>query len=171
MRLLELFDQPAAVKVTAANDHQVIMQSNLSDDTVLKLVFSQIRHNRWKFAFTRHTINPGIMNRVRGAVGMDKKMSAGTYGKTDQGNQTEVFSTVVAALKQFYSQYDPLQLSFTADKGDAGMDTSRASLYATMVRRMFKRTEYDVQVDDAGGFDQFTITKKELRDAPQRTVQ
>lgn len=165
MLLLELFDDPAPFKVIAANDQQVVMQSTLSDKTVLKMTFSQVRHNRWKFAFTRHTVNPGVMNKLRGAVGMDPKVSAGTYGKTGQGNQAEVFSTVVAALKQFYAQYDPLQLSFTADKGNEGMDTSRASLYSTMVRRMFQRQQYDVKIDDAGGFDQFTITKKELRDA------
>lgn len=165
MLLLELFDDPAPFKVTVANDEQVVLQASLSDQTVLKMVFSQIRPERWKFAFTRHTVNPGIMNKVRGAVGMDKKMSAGTYGKTGQGNPAEVFSTVVAVLKQFYAQYDPLQLSFTADKGNEGMDTSRASLYSTMVRRLFPRQQYDIKIDDAGGFDQFTITKKELRDA------
>lgn len=165
MRLLELFDNPAQFKVVAANNDEVFMQSTLSDQTVLKMAFHQVRPNRWKFAFTRHTPKPGIMNRMRSAVGMEPKVSAGSYGKTGQGNQAEVFSTVVAALKQFYSQYDPLQLSFTADKGDAGVDTSRSSLYASMVRRTFNRQQYDIKIDDEAGFDQFTITKKETRDA------
>lgn len=165
MLLLELFDQPAPFKVVKVDQDEVVMRSTLSDQTVLMMTFSQIRPDRWKFAFTRHTQNPGVMNRLRTAVGMDPKLSSGTYGKTGQGNQSEVFSTVVSALKQFYAQYDPLQLSFTADKGDTGMDTSRASLYASMVRRMFSHRQYNVKIEDAGGFDQFTITKKELRDA------
>lgn len=165
MLLLELFNDPAQFQQVMSDQDEVVYQSKLSDQTVLKLAFNQIRQGQWKFAFTRHTPKPGMMNRMRSAVGMEPTLSAGTYGKTGQGNQSEVFATVVAVLKAFYREFDPLRVMFTADKGDTGMDGSRASLYTSMVKRMFKPSQYDIKIDDQATFDQFTITKKELNDA------
>jgi hypothetical protein len=161
MLLLELFNQPAPSKMVKSDQDEVVFRASLSDGTALNLTFSQIRQGQWKFAFTRHTPERGVMNRIRSAVGIDPKLSAGSYGKTGQGNQGEVFATVVAVIKQFYGEYNPFQLVFTADKGDTGMDDSRASLYASMVLRMFPSSRYDVKIDDAMSFDQFTITRKD----------
>lgn len=79
------------------------------------------------------------------------------YGKTNSGNELQVFSMIMASLKEFQDRYHPSIITFTADK-DGDSDT-RAKLYRRLANKYFKgwkREEFN-----HGNTTHFTYTKDE----------
>lgn len=159
MLLYELFDNPASLKVTTTTDTDFIMSATLSDSTSLQMRFHRLNRDTWNFTFKRFTPKNGFMSKVRGAVGMQPALDNGTYKKTGQGSEIEVFSTVRSAVEQFYDKYDPSTLMFSADKTDE--DGQRANLYRTLTRRMFPKNDFNIYTEDHGHIEVFVITRKD----------
>jgi hypothetical protein len=78
------------------------------------------------------------------------------YTKTGSGNELEVFSFVLAALREFVERYSPAKVLFTSEKADE----NRTSLYMRLAKR-FKLSGYEVaSISTIGDADQFEIVRR-----------
>jgi len=68
----------------------------------------------WEIEFTE---------RVRGVM---------TYDKTGSGNEMQVFSFVIASIKELISRYKPAQIEFSSHKEDG----NRSNLYRRMINKI-----------------------------------
>lgn len=150
MKLLELFDNPNSSIQMKRTGSIYDFTATLSDNTQIDCEFSKSRHyagkNNWYFSFSR--VEFGAHSWTRSNT------------KTKMGNETEVFSTVVAMATEFVSKQKPDVIQFTAEKVFNDPRTmSRANLYKRMANRLAGQM-YDVQVDNEPDAVHFALVKK-----------
>lgn len=152
MLLNELFNTPSSFSKAIDDEDEVEYVSRLSDGSHLRIMFDKTSFDRSEFE-------------VSFARGERSDFADARFDKTQGGNEIEVFSTVVACIRQFAQQYQPDLIMFTADK--KGLDDvederpqSRTNLYKRLVQRS-NLQNYQLQTTQYNGFDEFKFTKKQ----------
>lgn len=150
MKLFEIFDKPIGAVSKKNTDDHMTQEITLRDGTILELSFSRghefTSDNCWYFSFTR---------RAAGAHSWTSTMA-----KTGEGNEVEVFSSVVAAVTKFFNEYDPDVFLFSAEKVfDDPRTRSRANLYQRMAKRL-AGASYELETDNDYDIIHFMLKKK-----------
>ena len=135
--LNEIFDNPYNYDFKFRKKYAVA-KTKLPDNTQLEVEFIEGAKGKWEIYFDRD----------------------GVLELTNWGDQYKVFSTVLAAIKEFVEKKDPIRVSFSAEKsyGD-----SREKLYSSMIKRFSKKLGYKAEsdYDDDEKITYFTLFKEE----------
>lgn len=99
--------------------------------------------SRWELVFTREVISKEQPNDI-----------AYTTGKTGQGNELQVFATVLVIVQEFIQRYHPDIVEFTSDKEDG----NRSSLYTRLVKRHLPKG-YEVEYNEVSTATYFTVKR------------
>ena len=95
-------------------------------------------------------------------VSFGQKMPNGAlkYQLTKTGDEIQVFSFIVSAMRSFVKKYQPKRIQFSVRK----IEGSRASLYRKLVDRFLKdsywKQEYEIGLGSAEKYVQFDLIKK-----------
>lgn len=87
---------------------------------------------------------------------------------TGKGEQMKIFSTVIATMKSFIKEYQPKEITFSAQKEeseddfllDTG-DTSRSSLYEKLMARLAKEMGFTLHKVNSDYAFKFALVFKE----------
>ena len=151
-QLDELFDKPAKFKKTHDSLNSVYYSANIKGKK-LDIEFDKLFTNKWILIFA-----------------IDGETSI-----TSEGNQYQIFSTVLAAIKDFIEDRNPEAIEFSsANKEMDNVKTGRTKLYTQMVDRFAKNMGYSVRKTQVktDGYDgtEFLLSRIVKEDAPTNSV-
>lgn len=124
MRIQELFDRPSEIH-RDRNEEDFVRYNGFIDGDQLTVDFTELYEGSWKIEF----LTGGRMD-ARGDKG---------------GQEVEIFSTVMKAVREFVADRTPKMIVFTAAKEEFGRETGRARLYDRMVKRFASNAGYLAQ--------------------------
>jgi hypothetical protein len=139
MLIRELFDRPSDIHKTEDSEESVRWDGFVSGEQIVILA-REIREDVWSIEF-----RVGGRQDVRGDLG---------------DSAVAIFSTVVAAIREFVEDREPSTITFAANKREFGQETGRAALYSRMINRFASRAGYDAGSRDHGDSRQFILRKK-----------
>lgn len=79
------------------------------------------------------------------------------FGKTNSGNEMQVFSFVLDSMRELIARYRPLEIQFTSSKSDE----NRSSLYARMIKRYPIEGYTFAGIRTIGSDDEFIIKRND----------
>jgi len=144
MLIRELFDQPGDIHKTEDSEESVRWDGFVSGEQIVILA-KEIREDTWSIEF-----RVGGRQDARGDLG---------------DSAVAIFSTVIAAIREFVSERSPRVITFAANKTEFGQDTGRAQLYSRLIKRFATQAGYDSGFRDHGESRQFILRKQNTNPA------
>jgi len=138
MLIRELFDQPGDIHKTEDSEESVRWDGFVSGEQIVILA-KEIREDTWSIEF-----RVGGRQDARGDL---------------EDSALEIFSTVIAAIREFVSERSPRTITFAANKTEFGQETGRAKLYARMIKKFASGAGYKSGFRDHGESRQFILRK------------
>jgi hypothetical protein len=86
---------------------------------------------------------------------IEKKGTKVTYGKTGSGSEMQVFSFVIACIKELTARYHPASISFDSHK----KDMNRSKLYQRMVQKIKIPGYHPLEKSQTDTTDTFRIVR------------
>ena len=85
----------------------------------------------------------------------------GNVQVTNEKDQFRIFATVIASVKDFINQHPGIdKYTFTADKGENSVVTSRSKLYDRMVKRFASSSGFVAQTSVGQEQVSYTLVRK-----------
>jgi len=141
MNLVELFDKDTPGKVGEASSLRYEEAKEIGDYEVS--FQARKESNGWEVFF----------------IAIDHEGNSG-WDPTGAGNEVQVFSYIVSAMRRFVKKYDPQRIQFSSKK----IEGSRTKLYQRFVKRFLADTyiarEFEVGMGSAEKYIQFDLIKK-----------
>jgi len=138
MRIRELFDQPGDIHKTEDSEDSVRWDGFVAGEQIVILA-EQIREDTWAVEF-----RVGGRQDARGDL---------------EDSAVAIFSTVIAAIREFVQDREPRTITFAANKTEFGQETGRAALYARLIKRFAGSAGYESGFRDHGESRQFILRK------------
>jgi len=84
-----------------------------------------------------------------------------TYDMTGEGDAMRIMATVLDIMKSVIKKHEPITVTFSADKGDRGIEKSgRAGAYGAIVKRFAGKAGYKSDTQDSDKKVEWLLTKK-----------
>jgi len=138
MHIRELFDRPSDIHRTEDSEESIRWDGFVSGEQIVVLA-NKIREDTWTIEF-----RVGGRQDVRGDL---------------SDSALEIFSTVIAAIREFVRDRSPRVVTFAANKTEFGQETGRAQLYQRLIKRFASSAGYDAGFRDHGESRTFILRK------------
>lgn len=161
-QLDELFDKPSSFRKTTDNHDKVIYDSSIGDKKLI------IYFNKWNSKIDKWEMFFSVDGKV---------------GVTGDGDEYQIFATVLAAIENFIKAKKPEILTFTSENkqglGQGSDETSirkssRTKLYERMIKRFAKGAGYSfstgIKSHRGRKMTEFILTKEVNEGAPTVSV-
>jgi len=144
MLIQELFDKPGDIHKTEDSEESVRWDGFVAGEQIVILA-KEIREDTWSIEF-----RVGGRQDARGDL---------------EDSAVAIFSTVIAAIREFVSERSPRTITFAANKREFGQDTGRAQLYSRLIKRFAGSAGYESGFRDHGESRQFILRKQNTNPA------
>jgi len=139
MLIQELFDRPGDIHRTEDSEESIRWDGFVAGEQIVILA-REIREDTWSIEF-----RVGGRQDARGDL---------------EDSAVAIFSTVIAAIREFVSERSPRTITFAANKTEFGQDTGRAQLYSRLITRFAGSAGYESGFRDHGESRQFILRKQ-----------
>jgi hypothetical protein len=138
MLLSEILNRTSEKKVITDDQKSYIVSSIINGREIMfkanKAEKEDSGENDWDISFTEVQKN-------------DKGVKSGTYGKTGNGGELEVFSVVKDCMRELITKHHPDKLIFTANKDGGKNNQARGNVYERLINR-FKPPGYELKREE-----------------------
>ena len=151
--LTEIFDSPVPVKWNSLKTNRIDWKAKTELPDKSKLVIEIDARQEFNGTYEDGTTNSHYVGFYRTVKG--KQLGGlSRFDKTNMGNASQVFATVIAAIEDHIKRQAPDRIVFSANKedGDTGHISSRERLYDRMTKKFAANIGWKVnKVRKSGG--------------------